>query len=1419
MKTTFQSVSFGKITISLIFLLLLIINSNSFSQNFITKWNFTSAGTAISFNALTVGGPVSYTWTCAPSGNTGTGSFTQTTGGSVTLSGLSIPAGNTVTLSMVPSNLRRFYLSGSSDKLKLIDVLQWGAVPWTSMASAFDGCSNLNITATDIPNLGSVNSMNSMFRFCSSLNGPANINSWNTSNVTDMTLLFAGATIFNQNIGSWNTSSCTTFERMFLNAVNFNQNISGWNTSVCTNMLGVFLSAQAFNQNISSWNTSLVTTMKSMFESALVFNQNIGGWNTSSVTDMNSMFSNAPNFNQNIGGWNTSKVTDMSNMFYLAGGFNQNISTWNTSSVNYMSNMFLGASSFNQNIGIWNTQNVLFMNNMLSDASSFNKNIGAWKLNNSVVLSGMLNNCGMDCSNFSATLIGWATNNPTVVNRSLGAGNISYGTNATSSRNTLTVSRGWTIVGDVASGTVCNTCGTIVATMTQTNVTCFGGNNGTATVTPSGGSTFSYNWSPTDNPNPTQLGMTAGSYLCTVTNECGNNFYVPVTITQPSAINLTLSSQTNVSCFGGSNGSATVNVATGGTGSKTYVWTPGGNTSLTITGKTAGLYVCTATDANGCTKSLNVNITQPSSALSGTAVTSNVSCFGGSNGSINLTPSGGTAPYSFNWGGGITTEDRTGLVAGTYSVIITDFNGCTTTVNATITQPNASVSGATVVSNVSCFGGSNGSINLTSTGGTAPYTFNWGGGITSEDRTGLVAGTYSVIITDFNGCSSTVNATVTQPTAVLAGTTTITSVSCFGGSNGSINLSPSGGTSPYTYNWGGGVTSEDRSGLIAGNYSVTITDFNGCIATVNATVNQPLAPLTGTTTVSGVSCFGGSNGSINLTPSGGTAPYSFNWGSGVTTEDRSGLSAGNYSVLITDFKGCTATISATVNQPAAALTGTSVITNVSCFGGSDGAIDFTPTGGTAPYTFNWGGGITSEDLSSLTAGNFGVNITDFNGCLSTVTVVVTEPAILSALLIPSNVTCYGGANGAINVTTSGGTTPYTYDWGGGVISEDRTGLSEGNYQVSIIDANGCSFMTSTMLSQPAPIESSFFQTTCDSYTWNGVSYTTSGQYIQHLVAVNGCDSAVTLNLNVLNSTNSFLSESVCDTYSLNGQIYTSSGVYSQVLTNAMGCDSIITLDLTVAHSTTADLIITACDSYSLNGQVYTSSGVYSQVLTNVAGCDSLITLNLTLHSATSSESNQTACGSFTWEANGQTYFNSGTYNHTLTNSLGCDSLLTLNLTLLPLTVPNIINQGDTLLFVNEIGAYQWIDCTTELPIQGETSATFEPSHNGNYAVILTNTSNCADTSLCVVIASLANIPSYPDDFVYIFPNPTNGFLNVASNSFKGNIQIYDAAGRIVYQGSMDQNTLINLSNAEPGMYFLHLINDSSKLIMRFEIIH
>jgi surface protein len=334
----------------------------------------------------------------------------------------------------------------------------WNTSSVTNMIDMFNEATAFNGNISSW-NTSSVNNMAGLFASASAFN--QNISGWNTANVVNMTNLFANATVFNQNISTWNTTKVVSMYGMFNVALSFNQNLNSWDTGNVTNMQYMFKNASAFNGNIGNWNTIKVTNMQDMFWGASVFNQNLNNWNTSNVTNMKTMFYDARAFNGNISNWNTVKVTNMNGMFFNNFIFNQDISNWNTQLVTNMSFMFTSANAFNQNIGNWNVTSVTNMTNMLTNAFAFNQNLGSWTFNQNVVFTDMLSSTAIDCSNFSATLIGWSNNALTPNNKNLGSvsrnggGSRVIGNNALSSINNLVATKGWTLTGQDYSTNNC----------------------------------------------------------------------------------------------------------------------------------------------------------------------------------------------------------------------------------------------------------------------------------------------------------------------------------------------------------------------------------------------------------------------------------------------------------------------------------------------------------------------------------------------------------------------------------------------------------------------------------------------------------------------------------------------------------------------------------------------------------------------------------------------------------------------------------------------------------------------------------------------------------------------------------------------------------------------------------------------------
>lgn len=336
------------------------------------------------------------------------------------------------------------------DIYKIINIEQWGNIKWASMQQAFYQCENMDIIATDLPNLSEVTNMSSMFYNCNTLVGNPTINNWDISNVTSLIGTFNACFLFNQPIGNWNTSKVTSMSTMFIRAQKFNQPIGNWNTSKVETTSSMFLYATDFNQPIGSWDMSSNRQMELMFVNASKFNQPIGNWNTSNVVDMHAMFQFATDFNQNLSTWDTSNVKLMRDMFLMAEHFNNTISTWNVSNVKDMSNMFNGAKKFNQNISEWDVSAVKNMSGMFSNAEAFNQSLGNWKLNSLQTATSFIENTAISCQNYNSTLYEWSQNQSIASNINISpAFPLVYSTlQAATARDFLINNKGWTITGD-----------------------------------------------------------------------------------------------------------------------------------------------------------------------------------------------------------------------------------------------------------------------------------------------------------------------------------------------------------------------------------------------------------------------------------------------------------------------------------------------------------------------------------------------------------------------------------------------------------------------------------------------------------------------------------------------------------------------------------------------------------------------------------------------------------------------------------------------------------------------------------------------------------------------------------------------------------------------------------------------------------
>ena len=900
-----------------------------------------------------------------------------------------------------------------------------------------------------------------------------------------------------------------------------------------------------------------------------------------------------------------------------------------------------------------------------------------------------------------------------------------------------------------ATATV-STTGSISATATGTNVSCNGGNNGSATATGSGGSgPYTYLWS-NGQTTQTATGLIAGTYTVTVTS-AGCTATATVTITQPTQLTAT-NSQTNVSCFGGNDGSATANPS-GGVGPYTYSWnTIPVQTTQTATNLTAGTYICTITDFNGCVITQNVTITQPTQITS--TINSTISTCGLPNGSATVNPSGGVGPYTYLWSNGGTTQTIAGLLPGVYNVTITGTGGCTATNTVTVLSPGTPILSISSSTNVSCFGGNNGTANTTLVSGTAPFTYLWSNGQTTANATGLIAGNYTVTVTDNNGCQSTATITITQPTQLTAAITT-TNVSCNGGNNGSASATPSGGVGPYTYSWNTVPvqTTSTATGLLAGTYNVTVTDFNGCTTVSSANITQPITLSISVSSSVNPTCFGSSNGSITVSASGGTIgyQYSLNGGPNQLSPTFNSIGAGTYTITVTDANGCTSTTNATLTQPTA-ISSSSVISNVTCNGLCNGQITLVTNGGTGPYTYLWSNGQTTNPATGLCAGTYSVNITDANGCTFTLSgMSVTQPNTLTVTTSATPPTICIGQTSTIGSNPSGGTSPYTFFWTSGATTQNTTvsPLTTTGYTVQVTDANGCTATGTTTVTVNPPLTinaTATPSTICagSSTTLNAIASGGDGGPYNFTWVPGGSGQTITV------------SPSNTTTYTV---------------TVSDGCSPNVTATVTVTVN---------------------PNPTVSYTTTPLSGCEPL---TVTYTNTTPGVSN---C---TWTINGipynncvvtETFTTQGTYNATLTvtDANGCTGTSTnvvANVYPIPTSIfsvtPSVINIMEPTITLNNMsssGTYQWSFG------DGNTSSMISPSHTyadtGSYNIqlIVTTQYGCSDTSAMTIYVNDLFAIYVPNAFTPNGDGNNETFTPVVTGYEFYEFWIFDRWGELIY---------------------------------------
>ncbi|MES2565888.1 MAG: PKD domain-containing protein [Bacteroidota bacterium] len=878
-------------------------------------------------------------------------------------------------------------------------------------------------------------------------------------------------------------------------------------------------------------------------------------------------------------------------------------------------------------------------------------------------------------------------------------------------------------IGCTASASVAiNQAPPINAVVNSTMTSCFGSSDGKASVVAAGGTLpYYYSWSPYGGSGSTTSGLLAGTFSVTVTDGIGCSVASSIVVNQPTALNVSITINNHVSCYGGNNGSATA-FPNGGTAGYTYLWMPGGNVSQTPSNLNAGNYIVSVTDSKGCFQTAQTSIVQPGAALTSSLIgVSSTSCFGSSTGSATITGVGGSTPYIYQWlPSGATSATANNLAAGQHTVTTTDLKFCTTQQIITVGQPLPLTATVALVNNVSCNGGNNGTANVAVSGGNAPYFYSWNTAPTQTAQVAgnLMAGNYSVTVTDSKNCVVTTSAvTISQPSVLTVTATPEALISCSAAI--AVSSSASGGNGSYTYSWSNGSNTQNIS-VYSGNYTVTVTDQLGCTATHTVSVQAANNALTATIVQPANLCYGAST-TVSVSASGGFGGFSYLWDNNAVGSTQV-VQAGAHCVNVTDAGGCIASACVNViqNQPIVA----SIATPAVICPLATTTVTGSGSGGQTPYSFLWNNGVSTSTIVAG-AGIYTLTVSDITGtsCSNSATVAVVTETPLTLFTGSTSVGCYGGNNGTASVYANGGIPGYTYLWSVNSLTTSIIGsLSAGTYSVLVTDNIGCTKSANVIIKQPL----------------SAVGAITSNTNITCNAATNGVTSAIGTG-----GTPPYY------------YYWEPTGISSQTQTGlAAGSYSVIVADSTGCY-TSAGVSVTEPTPIIIATQTIASTCGYSNA------------------SATITPSGGGGVYTYTWSpmgGNNSTISNvmAGTYTVSVLDNFGC-------LKLFPVVLPSRISTAspgfsistvcvtDTSIFTDlsvkgndSIISWSW-DFNDPLSGSNNFSLVQNPSHIytavGSYSPVLT-----IQTAIGCISSFSLSTPFYP--------NPNPGFLlnSICANS-------------------------------------------------------
>jgi gliding motility-associated-like protein len=881
----------------------------------------------------------------------------------------------------------------------------------------------------------------------------------------------------------------------------------------------------------------------------------------------------------------------------------------------------------------------------------------------------------------------------------------------------------------------------VANTVIVSPVSCNGDCDGVAQVIPGGGSPpYDITW-PSGNKNQTDTALCAGTYDVTILDDSLCQLIVTVEVSEPDPLIGTLSSLGAILCNGDSN-LTLLGSATGGTLPYNFLWLPSGATGPTLPGQGAGTDTLIISDSRGCTDTLDTTILEPPLLEVTIVETGSIGCAGATTGELTANPSGGTPNYFYNWNNGPTTQINPNLGVGTYTVTVTDNNGCTATDTYNLSEPPPIIPIIDTLK-ASCFGVCDGIVSVSMVP-AANFAIAWPAGVITvgnDTAINLCAGTtYDVTITDLLSLCDTVYTVGVPSNAPFIGSIVEDQgILCNGDITGQLTANISGGTpgpTGYSYLWNTGATTATISGLGAGNYIVTVTDFIGCDTVMTYDLLAP-DPLVGSLSGIGTILCNGDN-TVTLTGSavGGTAPYSFLWlPSGATGPTLPGQGAGTDTLIISDSRGCTDTLDTTILEPPL-LEVTIVETgSIGCAGATTGELTANPSGGTPNYFYNWNNGPTTQINPNLGVGTYTVTVTDNNGCTATDTYNLSEPPPIIPTIDTLKASCFGVCDGIVSVSMVPAAN-FAIAWPAGVITvgnDTAINLCAGTtYDVTITD----------LLSL------------CDTVYTVGVP--SNAPFIGSIVEDQGilCNGDITgqLTANISGGTPgptgySYLWNTGATTATISGL---GAGNYIVTVTDFIGCDTVMTYDLLAPDPLVGSL---------------------SGIGTILCNGDNTVTL-------TGSAVGGTAPYSFLWLPSGATGptlpgLGAGTYMLVVIDSGGCTDTLDTTILEPPLLEVTIVETGSIgcagattgELTANPSGGtpnyfYNWNN--------GPTTQINPNLGVGTYTVTVTDNNGCTATDtynlddppdiIPVIETNKLPCPGTCDGQVAVYMNPSTNFL-------------------------------------------------------------